>query len=254
TPAPVPARPGPAALAALVAEARERHPGAEPYVLCWGSVDAGTGVRAHRAAESVGWPGTVAVAALLELRQDPHAARPMLDSLLDAARSRDADRPGPGPLAWSRPAAGAAHAPAPRAPRAFDQMALGSFNEKLVIETIREARALSRVEIAERTGLTPQAVSRIARNLLASGLLVEDAHQPGHKGKPRVPLRLRADAACAVGIHLDPEMVTQVVVDLCGEVLDQRRLPLHGNSEPEWVIDAVARLAREAVAARRPSP
>ncbi len=228
----------------------------------------------YAAPEFVSWQGTAGVIAQLELRHQPRVARRVIDSLVAALRAHAAGGDGVGPLVWRRPTGGSAPEPPRDAPRAFDQLALGSFNEKLVIESIREAGALSRVEIAQRTGLTPQAVSRITRNLLTSAFLVEAAtdddrhhvpHRPGgkptnkptnkptSKGKPRVPLRLRADAACAIGIHLDPEMITQVLVDLCGGVLEQRRLPLLGRHDPDWVIDNVARMARETIRARRPA-
>ncbi|UED84107.1 ROK family protein [Streptomyces profundus] len=199
----------------------------------------------HLAADSMSWSATLSAICSLELLHSPTTARPMLDSLLDALRS---DR-----SVWRRPDEGAAPGPPPRTPRAFDQLALGSFNEKLVIGSIREAGALSRVEIAQRTGLTPQAVSRITRNLLTSEFLVEDVHRPAGKGKPRVPLRLRADAAHAIGIHLDPEMITQVVVDLCGGVVARRQLSLHERRDPEWVIAQVTRMAQEAIAEARPA-
>ncbi|KAB8170937.1 ROK family protein [Streptomyces sp. 3MP-14] len=199
----------------------------------------------HLASDAMSWPATLSAICSLELLHGPLAARPVLDSLLAALRSDG--------TVWRRPDEGVAPGPPPRTPRAFDQLALGSFNEKLVIESIREAGALSRVEIAQRTGLTPQAVSRITRNLLTSEFLVEDAHRPAGKGKPRVPLRLRADASHAVGIHLDPEMITQVVVDLCGGVVARRQVSLHERSDPEWVISLVTRMASEAIEAARPA-
>ncbi|SOD60509.1 Sugar kinase of the NBD/HSP70 family, may contain an N-terminal HTH domain [Streptomyces zhaozhouensis] len=230
--------------------------GGPPRVLLWdpaGEIDPGPPSDEeswHRAPDSMGWQATLGVLCSLELLDSPLTARPVLDSLLaalrgGAARSETAERG----TRWRRPDDAPVPGPPPRAPRAFDQLALGSFNEKLVIETIREAGALSRVEIAARTGLTPQAVSRITRNLLTSAFLVEDTHRQVGKGKPRVPLRLRADASHAVGIHLDPEMVTQVVVDLCGGVVARRQVSLRERSDPEWVMGLVARMVAEATEA-----
>uniref|UniRef100_UPI00069D871A ROK family transcriptional regulator n=1 Tax=Streptomyces sp. SBT349 TaxID=1580539 RepID=UPI00069D871A len=241
-----------------LAPARAAHRGETLHLLLWDADGAlaaalpppGERETRHSAAEFMSWTGTLCVLAMLELLSRARAARPALDHLVGALSGRPEVR---APFTWQRPAEGVAPEPPPRAPRAFDQLALGSFNEKLVIESIREAGALSRVEIAERTGLTPQAVSRITRNLLTSAFLVEDTHRPAGKGKPRVPLRLRADAACAIGIHLDPEMITQVVVDLCGGVVDQRRLPLHDRHDPDWVIDHITRMVREGIAASRPA-
>ncbi|MDX6258855.1 MAG: hypothetical protein QOH84_543, partial [Kribbellaceae bacterium] len=56
-----------------------------------------------------------------------------------------------------------------------NQYDLGSFNEAVIIETIRLAGIISRTEISRRTGLTQQSVSRILRVLLQQGLLVEEA-------------------------------------------------------------------------------
>ncbi|ONK12402.1 N-acetylglucosamine repressor [Streptomyces sp. MP131-18] len=243
------------ALAELLAEVGAAHRAPGVHAVAFGGAGApaedeggpaAAGVAWHTAPEFMSWPATLGVVCQLQLRHRPAAAAATHGSLLDALRAGQA-----APLVWRCPAEGAAPEPPARTPRAFDQLALGSFNEKLVIESIREAGSLSRVEIAQRTGLTPQAVSRITRNLLTSAFLVEDSVLPGGKGKPRVPLRLRADAACAIGIHLDPEMITQVVVDLCGGVLDQRVLPLHEGADPASVIDSMTRMAREAVAASR---
>ncbi|MFJ4918811.1 ROK family protein [Streptomyces sp. NPDC088725] len=232
----------------------EAHPGHTLHVISWGPGDPGTGrgqlVR-HRPHPAMGWAATVCVIAQLELLHHPHKARRALDSLADSTRRHAASGTAE-PYLWQRPTDGSPPAPASRvAHRAFDQPALGSFNEKLVIESIRLAGALSRVEIAAQTGLTPQAVSRITRNLLTAGFLTEDARRTAGRGKPRVPLRLRPEAACAIGIHVDPEMITQVVVDLCGGVRDRRQLPLTGRRDPAWCIERMAGMASEAAEAVR---
>jgi predicted NBD/HSP70 family sugar kinase len=101
-----------------------------------------------------------------------------------------------------------------------NQYDLGSFNEAVIIETIRLAGTISRTEISRRTGLTQQSVSRILRVLLQQGLLVEEAQERAERlGKPRTPVRLRSNAAHAVGIHIDPELLTVAVVELDGAIV-----------------------------------
>ncbi|MDX6355838.1 MAG: hypothetical protein QOF98_2741 [Streptomyces sp.] len=240
-------RPGPPP---ELAELARTFPGRTVHVLLWGdaadSAPLPPGVVRHTVSASMGWAATVSVVAQLELRHQPHRARAALDSLAEAARVH-AGAPAGEPFGWFRSAGSAEAPPAKSTHRAFDQFTLGSFNEKLVIEAIRVSGALSRVEIAERTGLTPQAVSRITRNLLATGLLVAEQRRMASTGKPRVPLRLRPDAACAIGLHLDPEVITLVLVDLCGNVRDRRRLTLPRPSTPEWCVARIAELARAAV-------
>ncbi|WP_181789987.1 ROK family transcriptional regulator, partial [Streptomyces phytophilus] len=189
----------------------------------------------------------------LELQYQPQPARVALDSLADTARAHAKTAAGR-PFRWLRQER---ELTAPRRPplhRAFDQLALGSFNEKLVIEAIRVAGSLSRVAIAERTGLTPQAVSRITRNLLTTGFLSADRPRSRSEGlgKPRIPLRLRPDAACAIGIHVDPELISLELVDLCGDVRDRRSLPVTPGSGPESYLEWITATTAEAIAAAGP--
>ena len=108
-----------------------------------------------------------------------------------------------------------------------NQYDLGSFNEAVIIETIRLAGIISRTEISRRTGLTQQSVSRILRILLQQGLLVEEAQERAERlGKPRTPVRLRSNAAHAVGIHIDPELLTVAVVDLDGTIVRRETVDL----------------------------
>jgi predicted NBD/HSP70 family sugar kinase/transposase len=118
-----------------------------------------------------------------------------------------------------------------------NQIDLGSFNESVVIETVRLAGSITRGEISERTRLTQQSVSRITRSLLARGLLVEDLHRYSTAGKPRTPVRLRDDAAHALGIHLDPEVLTAVVVDLSGSIVASRSEPITTRALVDQVTD-----------------
>ena len=122
-----------------------------------------------------------------------------------------------------------------------NQYDLGSFNEAVIIETIRLAGIISRTEISRRTGLTQQSVSRILRLLLQQGLLVEEAQERAERlGKPRTPVRLRSKAAHAVGIHIDPELLTVAVVDLDGTIVRRETVDLADDLAADQLIDLTA--------------
>ena len=122
-----------------------------------------------------------------------------------------------------------------------NQYDLGSFNEAVIIETIRLAGIISRTEISRRTGLTQQSVSRILRILLQQGLLVEEAQERAERlGKPRTPVRLRSNAAHAVGIHIDPELLTVAVVDLDGTIVRRETVDLADDLEANKLVDLTA--------------
>ncbi|MER7315376.1 MULTISPECIES: ROK family transcriptional regulator [Streptomyces] len=116
-------------------------------------------------------------------------------------------------------------------------------NASLVLDLLRAAgeRGISRLELAERTGLTPQAVSKITTRLRAEGLAAEAGRLASTGGKPRTVLRLVPDAGYAVGLHLDRDGTTAVLVDLAGTPVATRTTPLDLGAPAAEVVGAAAR-------------
>ncbi len=129
-------------------------------------------------------------------------------------------------------------------------LALRSHNTALVLDLLRTAGAdgISRLELAERTGLTPQAVSKITARLRERGLAAEAGRRASTGGKPRTVLRLVPAAGHALGVHLDRDELRTVLVDLDGAVAGERRVPLDLGAGADAVLDGVARAAGELVA------
>lgn len=103
------------------------------------------------------------------------------------------------------------------------------FNQTVILDTIRRAESgLSRAQVARRTGLSAQTVTNISRRLLNQGLIVEGGGipRPG-PGRPGTRMRLNPKGRYAVGVHLDPAVITIVILDLTGTVVatSQRRTP-----------------------------
>jgi predicted NBD/HSP70 family sugar kinase len=123
--------------------------------------------------------------------------------------------------------------------------ALRSHNMALVLDLLRTAgsEGISRLELAERTGLTPQAVSKITARLRADGLAAEAGRRASTGGKPRTVLRLVPEAGHAVGLHLDRDELRAVLVDLTGAVVAEERTSLDLGAGPDAVVAAVAREA-----------
>ncbi|MFD4760412.1 ROK family protein [Streptomyces sp. NPDC058439] len=119
---------------------------------------------------------------------------------------------------------------------------LRSHNAALVLELLRVAgeRGISRLELAERTGLTPQAVSKITARLRAEGLATEAGHRASTGGKPRTVLRLVPDAGHAIGLYLDRDELTVALVDLAGTVAESRTAPLDFGAPADEVLATAA--------------
>ncbi|MFD3520584.1 ROK family protein [Streptomyces sp. NPDC058653] len=100
---------------------------------------------------------------------------------------------------------------------------------------------ISRLELAESTGLTPQAVSKITARLRTEGLAAGAGQRASTGGKPRTVLRLVPSAAHAVGLHLDRDELTAVVVDLAGTPVAARTVPFDLGAGAAEVVEIAAR-------------
>lgn len=120
--------------------------------------------------------------------------------------------------------------------------ALRSHNAALVLDLLRTAGegGISRLELADRTGLTPQAVSKITARLREEGLAEEAGRRASTGGKPRTVLRLVPPAGHAVGLHLDRDELTAVLLDLAGTRVAARTVPLDLGAGAEAVVETAA--------------
>ncbi|KXK61689.1 hypothetical protein AWW66_12285 [Micromonospora rosaria] len=86
----------------------------------------------------------------------------------------------------------------------------------LVLDVIRAARSISRVELAAATGLTGATISEVVRELMGDGLVVEAGRGAPTGGKPRTMVQLNPLARYSVGVQLERNTCVVVVVDLAG--------------------------------------
>lgn len=118
---------------------------------------------------------------------------------------------------------------------------MGDFNLTVILDAIRRSPGgLSRVELARIVGLSPQTISNISRRLLDQRLIVEAGKEGTGPGKPRTMLRLNPAGMYAVGVHLDPAVMTFVVLDLVGAVVKHSRITTPSGTDPGDVIATIA--------------
>ncbi|MGL3199009.1 MULTISPECIES: ROK family protein [Curtobacterium] len=118
---------------------------------------------------------------------------------------------------------------------------IGGFNRTVVLDAVRRSpEGLSRVELAGRTGLSAQTVSNVTRFLIEAGMIVESGTVVSGRGKPRTILRLEAGSRYAVGVHIDPAIVTYVLLDLAGTVVAQTTTSTPTADDPAEVVRTIA--------------
>ncbi|OIH98073.1 MULTISPECIES: ROK family transcriptional regulator [unclassified Curtobacterium] len=126
---------------------------------------------------------------------------------------------------------------------------IGGFNRTVVLDAVRRSPdGLSRVELASRTGLSAQTVSNVTRFLIEAGMIVESGTVVSGRGKPRTILRLEPGSRYAVGVHVDPAVVTYVLLDLAGAVVASTTTSTPTADDPSEVVRTVASAVRGLVA------
>ncbi len=95
-------------------------------------------------------------------------------------------------------------------------------NQRVTLQAIRVGGALTRVDLARITGLTAPAIANITRRLTEDGLIEEAGQRRGGRGQPPTNLRVRRDACYSIGINIDRDHVTVVLVDFAGQVLARK--------------------------------
>jgi predicted NBD/HSP70 family sugar kinase len=92
-------------------------------------------------------------------------------------------------------------------------------NQRVILETVRQRGPLSRVEISSHTALSAQTISNIVDQLLDRGVLQTGERRSGRRGQPAVEIDLNPSGGYAVGLHLDRDHMTAVLLDLSGNQL-----------------------------------
>ncbi|RMB58971.1 ROK family transcriptional regulator [Tessaracoccus antarcticus] len=109
-----------------------------------------------------------------------------------------------------------------------------------LLDVIRGAGRISRVDLARRTGLTGATVSIVVRKLIDEGMVVEAGRAESTGGKPAVLLELDPDARFAIGVHLEQSGITYVLSNLGGAVVGRWRHTGAETGDPSRVVERIS--------------
>lgn len=138
-----------------------------------------------------------------------------------------------------------------RVSTATDQRETG---RQQVISTIRQSGQIARIDIAQKTGVSPATVTSITSELLQAGLIEEIAPDSdagnSRRGRPRVALKIRGQAHIVAGIKISGRAAIVALINFEGTTVGdyQVDLPKPQLSADEMVafihqtlLDAVGR-------------
>ncbi len=115
-----------------------------------------------------------------------------------------------------------------RAPKG-DQNLLRRHNRGLVLNLLREHGPLSRTELSHRTGLAPSVLTRLIRELLSEGVVMEAGKAESNGGRRPTLLALNSSYAHAIGLKVERTRLLGARVDLAGRIRARGAV-----SFPEW--------------------
>jgi predicted NBD/HSP70 family sugar kinase/ribosomal protein S25 len=125
-------------------------------------------------------------------------------------------------------------------------------NRSIVLTEIHRNPNISRVQLADRTGLDRSAITQILNYLLDEGLVEEvEKGKPGSKGgRCPIYLQIRYDVHTAIAIEVGLDHAEGVIADLKGRELVSHLVPIR-RGEPlmnllSGILDALAQKAPEA--------
>jgi N-acetylglucosamine repressor len=117
---------------------------------------------------------------------------------------------------------------------------LRDINEVMVLNVIREKRPISRIDIAELTGLEGSTVSKIVARLLADNFVYEEGtgESAPQGGRKKRFLHINPKKACAIGVDIQLSGYTVALSDFRGMI--QRCVDLPARPDPESAMSLVA--------------
>lgn len=96
------------------------------------------------------------------------------------------------------------------------------FNERVILTLLRRLGQASKADLARHAGLTNNTAGVIVHELEAQGLIRAHGKRTGARGQPATLLSLDRDGAYAIGVRLGRRSLDTLLVNLVGDILDQR--------------------------------
>ncbi|MFA9406731.1 MAG: ROK family protein [Anaerolineales bacterium] len=129
--------------------------------------------------------------------------------------------------------------------------AVKAHNVKAILLALLNTDNLSRVQLAQLTGLSTTTITNLISELIDNGIVAEEGtekpSQPPSVGRPRTALRLVPDARFVIGIHIGVGSVRIAIGDLRANLLEVRSLAHPLDRNPEKVFQEISKLVDQTI-------
>lgn len=124
-----------------------------------------------------------------------------------------------------------------------DQQLIKKMNKSIVLDTIRQRQPLSRADISAGIGLNKATVSSLVSELIDSRLVTEIGPGESSGGRKPTLLLFNKQAGFAIGVDIRVSDLLAVLVDLEGNVIREKSVPLTDFSS-ENVVEQIGKTIR----------
>ncbi len=130
-----------------------------------------------------------------------------------------------------------------------DRDLIRAINRFNILNTIRNAGLISRVEISEMTGQSRATVTNITAELVRKNLIFEkELRNSKTRGRKRILLTLNPDAAYVVGTKISDLQISFVVTNMMADILSSLIIPVRTSERPvEFIADLIEEGIRHCV-------
>jgi len=104
-----------------------------------------------------------------------------------------------------------------------NQKGMRERNERLILTLLRRTPGLAKAELARRTGLSAQTVSRLIAALETDGFILRGAPQRGRVGQPSTPLSLDPEGAFFFGLKVGRRSAELIATDFLGRIIEREK-------------------------------
>ncbi len=103
----------------------------------------------------------------------------------------------------------------------------GDHNQRVTLHAIRVSGPVTRAELAQKIGLTPAAIANITKRLLKNKLILTAGRTRGARGQPSTKFVVNPDSCFSIGLNVDRDHITLVVLDFVGKVRARSSREIH---------------------------
>src|SRR5262245_44952780 len=111
--------------------------------------------------------------------------------------------------------------------------------ESALIQRVRLAKGVSRIELAREFGLAPSTIGQYVDRLIGDGILREGRKTQSSAGRPPTILEVNPRLGQFVGVDIEARQVSVTAIDFSQESLDRRCESLQSADSAESVVEKI---------------